>query len=330
MQNNKLVSVIIPIYNVEKYIRKCVDSIIRQTYKNIEILLVDDSSPDQCPLICDEYAKKDQRITVIHKNNGGLSDARNAGLKIAKGEYVAFVDADDYVDDNFIEILLNTAIKENADISVCSYYKVYKHKIVAPTKSISSTVLNNIEAMRDIFTIPSLCEVMAWNKLYKRDLFTHNNILFPIGKIHEDNFTTYKLFYYSNSIVFTNQPLYYYVQREGSIMGSKFNKRSLDMIEASHLAVKWVNDKKIPLLNEVSAYKLSIYINLLNVMIDNSEITQDTWKDISQWILINKIELLDNNHINHKQKLAIKILGLGRLPYTTFRMIYKITKLKRG
>ena len=117
----QLVSIIVPIYNVEKYIKECIDSIINQTYKNLEIILVDDGSPDCCPKICDEYSKKDKRIKVIHKENGGLSSARNAGLDVAKGEYVSFIDSDDVVDEKFIETLYNLCIENNCDISECNF-----------------------------------------------------------------------------------------------------------------------------------------------------------------------------------------------------------------
>lgn len=123
---NPLISVIVPIYNVEKYLARCVDSIVNQTYKNLEIILVDDGSPDRCPKMCDDYAEKDSRIKVVHKKNGGLSDARNAGMAVATGEYISFIDSDDYVSDDFFECLLDVMNKENSDIAECSVVKLYE------------------------------------------------------------------------------------------------------------------------------------------------------------------------------------------------------------
>ena len=134
MKKNNLISIIVPIYNVEKYLKKCIDSIINQTYKNLEIILVDDGSPDNCGKICDEYAKKDNRIKVIHKENGGVSSARNVGVENATGEYIGFVDSDDYIEKDMYEVLINNLKKENADISIISNYEVYKNKIIENKK----------------------------------------------------------------------------------------------------------------------------------------------------------------------------------------------------
>jgi glycosyltransferase involved in cell wall biosynthesis len=323
-----LVSIVVPIYNIERYLAKCIDSIRAQSYERIEILLVDDESPDNCPKLCDDYAALDNRIQVIHKTNGGLSDARNSGLHQAKGEYVVFIDGDDYVHRDYIQTLLQEIITQKADISVCNYYRVYEGNVRKIANHADSMTYSNIEAMRDVFTYPSVCEVMTWNKMFKKSLFTENMILFPVGKIHEDNYTTYKLFYFSKKVTYINTPLYYYIQRSGSIMNSGFNRKRLDIIEASNQASEWVNLHKLPLIDEVSAYQLSSTLTVLNSMIDNHGLQDDVWLGIKSWISANKIRLHRNGYVSTKQKLAIIIIGLGKLPYTLLRVAYRVRGTK--
>lgn len=258
-----IISVVIPIYNVEKYLRQCVDSIIRQTYKNLEIILVDDGSPDGCPDICDQYALEDERIKVIHKTNGGLSDARNAALEIASGEWIVFVDSDDTVEPTFIETLLDTALKNEADIACCSYYKMYPDGAkAAASKRLDKAIFTGIEAVRDIFTAGTLCEHMAWNKIYKTALFKDNAIKYPVGKIHEDNFTTYKLFYFANKVAFVNRPLYNYLQRPDSIMGRKFDRRRLDVFEMVDECKAFFVNKGESLVNEIASMELLVALGV--------------------------------------------------------------------
>lgn len=221
-----LVSIIVPIYKVEPYLRRCLDSIVNQTYTNLEVILVDDGSPDNCPQICDEYAVKDRRIVVIHKKNGGLSDARNAGLDICKGEYVSFVDSDDWVDEKYIEILLDLVIKENADIAIGENIQTKQVVQKQNIKSITKTYSHK-EALFHLFSQNHLAFIVSWGKIYKRNLFS--TLRFPIGKFHEDEFTTYLLFNKSKKISYTSIILYFYFQRPNSIMG---NQHPHDLLEA--------------------------------------------------------------------------------------------------
>ena len=207
----KKISVIVPIYKVEKYIHRCIDSIINQTYKNLEIILVDDGSPDSCPRICDEYAKKDKRIKVIHKENGGLSDARNKGVDIATGDYIAFVDSDDYIHPNMYEVLIYELEKNNSDIALCKYKIVYeKSKITTEIDGKFEVYsLNNLQALDSMYGKDGVDFIVAWNKLYKKDLF--NKIRYPVGKIHEDEYTTYKLLFASKNVIYIEYELYYFL-----------------------------------------------------------------------------------------------------------------------
>ena len=243
---HSLVSIIVPIYKVEPYLRRCLDSIVNQTYTNLEIILVDDGSPDTCPQICDEYAAKDKRIVVIHKENGGLSDARNAGLEISKGEYISFVDSDDWVDEKYIEILLNSAIAENTDIAIGENIQTNgfcnKPKNISTIKTYSSK-----EALYHLFSQNHIAFTISCGKLYKKELFS--NLHFPIGKYHEDEFTTYILFYRSKKIVYTNCILYYYFRHSNSITGSRHPWDVLEVFEQRYLFFKNKNEKDLlPLL----------------------------------------------------------------------------------
>ena len=219
MATNPLVSVIVPVYKVEPYLRRCLDSVVGQTYQNLEIILVDDGSPDKCPEICDEYAAKDSRIIVIHKENGGLSDARNAGLDIAKGEYISFIDSDDWVADTYIEALWKALEFHHADLAVGNYVQTTQnYKLCISDFSVENCeVLTPVQAVKKLWTPDLIAFVTAWGKLAKASLY--QDIRFPKGLIHEDEYTTYKVLYRSSSTVFVDLPLYCYLQRKDSIIG---------------------------------------------------------------------------------------------------------------
>lgn len=215
--DNPLISVIVPIYKVEPYLRRCIDSIVNQTYTNLEIILVDDGSPDGCPAICDEYAAKDNRIVVIHKENGGLSDARNAGLDICKGEYITFVDSDDWIADCFIEVLASSIQDTNAEISICNYIRTSNsYSATIKANEVNKKVLSSTEAVKKLWSKDKIAFVTAWGKIYKNNLW--NKLRFPKGLIHEDEYITYKLLYCAKKTVFVDIPLYFYYQRVESIM----------------------------------------------------------------------------------------------------------------
>lgn len=216
-----LVSIIIPIYKVEPYLRQCLDSVINQTYTNLEIILVDDGSPDNSPQICDEYATKDNRIVVIHKENGGLSDARNVGLDICKGEYISFVDSDDWVENAYIKVLYEILKKENADISICTYNSFIDGSAptpIHPSNQQKSFLWDSHETLIRLCKEETVGLIAAWGKLYKRQLFEY--IRFPKGKLYEDAYVNYKLYSQCEKICYTSTPLYYYRIRNGSIMAN--------------------------------------------------------------------------------------------------------------
>ena len=225
------ISVIIPVYNVEKYLSACMESIINQTYKNLEIILVNDGSTDSCPQICEEYAAKDNRIKVIHKKNGGLSDARNIGLKQATGDLISFVDSDDVVSLGFYQKLLNAFIENNADIAECAFLKFEKENAMNEAKEDScpnAEIFETEKALGQLLEGPlSIC---VWNKIYKKEVI--EDIDFPVNKINEDEYWTYKVFAKAKKIVKIYNELYFYRQQATSIMGSGYSLKRLDGLQA--------------------------------------------------------------------------------------------------
>lgn len=215
----ELISIILPIYNVEKDLSRCIESILAQTYTEFEMILVDDGSPDRCGEICDRYAQEDTRIQVIHKKNGGVSEARNAGLDAAQGKYICWVDPDDYIHPQYLETLYRIMQESKADVVVCDYKTYYpgEEKEIAPIDQIPTyeEISERNLYDDDFLTNKRVKYVIIWNKLVKAELY--NGIRYPIGKVHEDNYTTYKLLDQANKIVYTEQPLYYYMMRDKSI-----------------------------------------------------------------------------------------------------------------
>lgn len=255
-----LISVIIPVYNVEKYIRECLNSVINQTYKKLEIILVDDGSLDKSGDICDEYKLKDDRIKVIHKENGGLSDARNAGMKIATGKFIQFIDSDDFIDKDMIEMLYDLVIENDGDISMCSNY-ILEGKKKTSNCSGEKYIYNRIEALREIL-LDEKVRSYAWNKLIKRELL--KNIEFPKGKVFEDQLTIPRIFERSSKIVFLDIPKYYYRQREGSILNTQTNELRLAYINATQEMNKYIEEREQSLKNYCAYNIVHVTINTYN------------------------------------------------------------------
>lgn len=224
------ISVIVPVYKVEQYLNRCIDSILNQTHKDFELVLVDDGSPDNCGKICDEYAKKDSRIHVIHKKNGGLSDARNFGIDYAfltDSEYITFIDSDDYVSEKYLEVLLNLLVEYKVEISSCSFMQ-FSGEICEAVNKESQVFCDTAENLGKEF---KLNLSIACARLYKKQLF--NKIRFPFGKLFEDERTTYKLLFGCEKVVSTTERLYYYFINPNGIMNTdwKLEKR-LDQMHA--------------------------------------------------------------------------------------------------
>lgn len=265
---NSDISVIIPIYNVEQYIAECLDTVLNQTYKRIEIILIDDGSTDSSGKIADNYALKDERVRVVHKKNGGLSDARNAGVKIARGDYVMFIDSDDYVDRKFAATALQSIKEFDADI-VCFRFTYVDDaeeiKISSTNTNLEHKIYTNIDAIKDIFTIGGALKVNAWNKIYKRSLFTDNGIMYPVGRLYEDNLTTYRLMYFSKKIVYLNKPLLFYRQRPGSIMKNKLTIQGVrERVAMLNETVGWLASRVVE--RDLRAVR-KIYVRTLGIVL---------------------------------------------------------------
>ena len=227
------ITVIVPIYKVESYLDKCVQSIVNQSYRNLEIILVNDGSPDNCGAMCEAWAAKDGRIKVIHKENGGLSDARNAGLAIATGELISFIDSDDWIEPEFLQTLYDALVAQNAQIAECAIHLVDEEgKILRSRGPAKCESIGKIEALRRLVMEDGVYQTV-WNKLYRRQVIA--GILFEKGKYNEDDFWTYQIFDRIECLALVDKPLLNYLQRGGSIMGEGYSLKRLDGLEARFL-----------------------------------------------------------------------------------------------
>ena len=253
------ISVIVPVYKVEPYLRRCVDSILAQTFPDIEVILVDDGSPDGCPAICDEYARLDKRVKVIHQKNGGLSAARNAGLDWvfanSDSQWISFVDSDDWVHPQFLEYLHRAAVGNEVSISVCGYSRDEQD-----VQSDRSTPYEPRRSTSLQFYHEWVPFTVVWNKLYSRDLFAE--VRFPIGKISEDGFVSYKLLYKCGQIMRIHAALYFYRQTPGSIMQATYSPARLAELEGLQLQREFFHAKKEPEWEQIAVqYSVSSYMN---------------------------------------------------------------------
>ena len=306
---DSMISVIVPVYKVEKYLNKCVNSILGQTYQNLEIILIDDGSPDNCGAICDAYAKKDSRIEVIHKKNGGLSDARNSGLDIAKGDYIAFVDSDDYIHCEMIEKLLCSSKENDADISICSAQMVDEQNRALGVLPVTPGVYTGIQVIEEYDYFHG-AYVVAWNKLYKRHIF--DNLRYDVGKIHEDEFSFHRVFSKCKIVSCVDDALYYYLQRSGSIMSKRTALDVRNQIEALLLRIEWMQN------NSISHDCIYRAINSTSKAVNEySKIETDTCANvrrlIKQYIGILKKQVLRDGNIKHKIACLAEIISPGCL-----------------
>lgn len=227
--NKEKISIIVPVYKVEKYLEKCIASIVNQTYTELEIILVDDGSPDRCGEICDQWAKKDSRIKVVHKENGGRSDARNAGVEIATGEYIGFVDSDDLLEPDMYQVLFDKLMKYGADIAVCERQTVWEDESQKKQSQSNEFKILDGDAALKLLIGDGISQVV-WNKLYRREVI--GDIEFEVGKYYEDEFWSYQVFGRAKKVILMDYVGYYYRQHPGSIMAEYYSLRRLDVIEA--------------------------------------------------------------------------------------------------
>ena len=299
----KKISVIVPVYNVEQYLERCVNSIINQTYENLEIILVDDGSTDRSGGMCDSFAEKDERIKVVHKENGGLSSARNSGIDIATGEYLAFVDSDDWIESCMYQVLMDLAENHHADIVECKFQSVIheKEEIIQPDLEV--VVLDKFEGAKAFFDGTGQTSILAWNKIYNKQLF--QNLRFPNGLLNEDQWLIPKLYMLSEKIVCVNQKYYYYYQSPNSIMRSPFSFRRLDALKAFEETRRLYERKH---LYDLVQWCDVTYSFLLIKYYNQSKTLKgkpDVCKKIKKYYNKRMKDFLKNKHLNWKQKILL-------------------------
>lgn len=288
---NELISIVVPVYNVEKYLGTCVASILKQTYSNIEVILVDDGSTDCSGKMCDYYMGLDERIKVIHKKNGGLSDARNKGIIQAEGEYITFIDSDDVVSSDYVEYLYNILEENDGEIAICDPVHCYPNEKIVFEQETFKRVYKAEDAIVEMLYQKSFL-VAAWGKLYKKDYFAE--IKFPEGMLFEDSAVMYKIFDKAKKIVYGNAKLYGYMHREGSITTKEFSKRDCDILTICQQLAEYMSNRSEKLQRAARSYQTAaafrIYMNApRNGMFDSEIQTSE------QFLKINcKLVILDS------------------------------------
>lgn len=304
------ISIIIPVYKVEKYLRKCLDSVCAQTYKNLEVLLVDDGSPDNCPAICDEYAAKDSRIKVIHKKNAGVARARNSALDVATGDYISFIDSDDWIADNTYEYFMENLQKYEADCIVGRCRIVYDRNDeleYTEVKPQEIKVLTGTEAMKGVLDNGSA----AWNRLFKKSTFA--SLRFPVDRINDDEVTALHAYADCSKVVFMNEPTYLYRIRENSITTSAFSFKKVDVFYNSMDNLEFIKQKRPELIPNAEAKcvkaALYCYYNVGKIKTKDSEEKKKV-SDIRKQIknAIKKIDVKKNTNLLFTYKMAARIL----------------------
>jgi len=295
-----LVSIVIPVYKVEKYLDRCMSSVLGQTYQNLEIIMVDDGSPDQCPQLCDEYASRDSRIRVIHKENGGQSSARNAGLDIMSGDYCFFVDSDDFIHAGTVEYLMNLSLKYNADLVQCAN-DWGSNEEFATSPNYEDDKPEYLDD-NSIFSSPKN-NVTLWSKLYRSSLW--KDVRMPIGKSNEDDYTTWKLYYRANAVVVTDLRLYYnFVNADGISAGLRKVPNITYPIEAYHERIAFFDEKGENGLSVLSKWRYSLYLML--AMGSENLRKEDKITLVKEYRLIYK-DVLMCSHVPIAHKILIML-----------------------
>ena len=316
------ISVIVPVYNVEQYLERCVESIINQTYKNLEIILVDDGSPDKCGQLCDELAKTDDRIKVFHKENGGLSDARNYGVERANGEYIGFVDSDDYIHECMYEELYKAIKKSGTSIAECGVTRVYKNTLRPHYEGEDYFLVLDREGYLKEYLENKRLYGSAWCKLIHRDLA--KKIKFPTGKIYEDAFYTLELLKTVDKYTLISGNYYYYYIRENSITTRSFSSKDMDYIEIMN-EIEDYTLANFPIFKEQLLVRLTFaYISIFNQLLE-----VDNYKRKSEYkILKNKLKdnyfkVLSNKKAPKNLKAAMFLLNANERLYKFMLSKYK-------
>ena len=324
MRNRSLISVIIPCYNVEDFLPKCINSVIAQTYRNLEMWLIDDGSLDSCGKICDDYARKDNRIKVIHKKNGGLADARNAAIDRATGEWIVFVDSDDYVSEDYIETLYGLVERHHCKVGVAwfqSFLENTEIKVVQP--NYEEHVFDKTKGIEKMF-YQELFDTAAWAKIYHRSLF-ETGIRYPYGLIYEDLPTTYLLFLKADKVAFCNRIIYFYLLRKNSLEGQPFNKRKLDSALQIIESILSHSEELISVEKAVRCRLLSFCYHILLEM--PTDYADDRRCVLERYVKENRLKVLLDYRARKKARVAalLSYFGMGTLR----KVLKRINKRKK-
>ena len=318
---NDVVSVIIPVYKVETYIDSCMNGVLNQSYKNLEIILVDDGSPDNCPAICDRYAQNDSRVRVIHKKNGGLSDARNAGLDVATGKYVVFIDSDDAVSCDYVEYLYGM-LKEHPEalISACGVMQIQQGQVVSEDTHREYFTFSPEYAFENLLYAKGL-DVCSYAKMYDISLFS--DIRFPVGKVYEDSATTYLLFEKSPEIIYGNKMCYYYYTRPGSISkAGAFNKNEYDYIEHTKQMLDYLSEHYPSIQGAVDRYYVYSKFRILRMLVYSAPRDKAFEKSVMKEIKSKRKGVLFDKNTPKRDKIAIILSASGISVYKLSWRIY--------
>lgn len=317
------ISIIVPVYKVEPYLNKCVDSILSQTFTDFELILVDDGSPDNCGAICDAYAAKDDRVRVIHKENGGLSDARNAGIDAARGEFLGFVDSDDYILPEMYEQLYGACMEYGVRMAGCDALWIYDDTDAVDTGSDGTTsLLTADEFFLRMIDVRRFMDVTAWNKLYHRDLF--EGVRYPVGKIYEDQGTTYKLVFQNEKLAYVSKPLYAYRKRRaGAISTYVYGDGEYQRLEMNGEMTDYVRQNHPAVARAALVYRMiTCHLSIVNAMIHSGVKDRKMIAMLRGDIRKNAGEILRAD-IACSKKLQLMAAGMG---FGFYRMLYRLLK----
>ena len=307
---DSLISIVVPIYNVEKYLDRCVQSIVGQTYNNLEIILVDDGSPDNCPEICEVWAKKDKRITVYHKPNGGLSDARNYGIDRANGDYIGFVDSDDYISPDMIGTMVYAIQKNDCRLACCG--RIYKNG-ESETRSRSLEfirVMDDKTAIHELLT-NGCVEEAAWDKLYERSLW--DNLRFPKGEINEDIVVMPEIIRRARRVVHVGEPFYYYCYNNTSITKSGYNEKKdvmfRHLVDLEEYIKQYYPDELESVKVIESRYALTTLFSIIQA--NEEKEFEQAYKGYKAILRKSYKQMLVSKNMSKKQKLEASLLVCG-------------------
>lgn len=320
-----MISIIIPIYNVEKYLEKCLDSILNQTYKNLEIILIDDGSTDNSPNICNSYCEKDKRIKIIHKNNEGVSSARNKGIELSKGKYIVFIDSDDYVSNEHIEVLYDCIISNNVDLVISNLIDISEDGIILNNEEKESFLMNKDQCLKELLSEDNFYHLCCGN-IYRKDLL--EKIRFNCKyRIAEDLDFLYRYIKQISSAYFLSKNTYYYLKREGSATNSIYSEKWNDELKICNFIIS----EMVELENNFHKYAKRKYIRLNINQAYRFELNKNQTKILKNNIKIYKNEMFNSKLFDNKEKLKIFLLLKS---YYLFKIVSnikdKIIKYKRS